>query len=256
MSRGERLRANLNWRMNMPRFCIALLTVAALCSPLALAGEKESKDPNHECTEKPQDVKAANLPKCPVTGEPVNLFVSVATDEGPVFFCCPKCIDKYKGHEKDFAEKVTAQRDGLKKLTKVQTNCPVSGEPVSEKSFSEKGDHKVFFCCDKCKAKYEAEPAKYSAKLTSCYTYQAVCPVMGEEIDPTCFKDFGTQRVYFCCPMCIKKLTADPEKYAANMAKQGYKLDVDAVKKAAAAKDDKKADGKKDEGKPEKKDKP
>ena len=174
------------------------------------------------------------LPKCPVSGETANLYVSTTTDDGPVYFCCSDCIAKFKADPKKYAEKVAAQREALKKLPRVQVTCPISGKPVSDKSFVEKDGQKVYFCGDGCKAKYEADPAAFKAKLEGCYTYQTRCPVMGGEINPTAFTDLPSkQRVYFCCMACEKKLLAEPEKYAPKLAAQGYKIDVEKVKKAA-----------------------
>lgn len=44
-------------------------------------------------------------------------------------------------------------------------------------------------------------------------TKQTLCPVMGNEIDPKVFVDIAGVRVFFCCPPCIKKFEAEPEKY-------------------------------------------
>ncbi len=41
------------------------------------------------------------------------------------------------------------------------------------------------------------------------------CPVMGGEIDQAVFSDLLGERVYFCCPPCVAKFEADPEKYIA-----------------------------------------
>jgi YHS domain-containing protein len=42
---------------------------------------------------------------------------------------------------------------------------------------------------------------------------QTACPVMGNEIDPEVYTDYGGVRIYFCCPPCIPKFEADPEQY-------------------------------------------
>jgi YHS domain-containing protein len=50
---------------------------------------------------------------------------------------------------------------------------------------------------------------------------QTVCPVMGGKIDSAYYTDIQGQRVYHCCPMCSKKLKADPDKYFKKAAEQG-----------------------------------
>jgi YHS domain-containing protein len=227
------------------RLTVVTVLGFVLASGQMLLAEEKKGDHKDTCNDTPQDVQAVVVPKCPVSGEAVNLYVSLATDDGPVYFCCPDCIAKYKANPKDYAEKVTAQRAALEKLERVQVTCPVSGEPVNEKVFTEKGGKKVYFCCKDCQAKYEADPAAYKAKLAGSYTYQTHCPVMGEPIDPKSFSDLpGKQRVYFCCMACEKKILAEPEKYAPKMAAQGYKLDVEKIKKGAS---EKKGDAKADD---------
>jgi len=54
------------------------------------------------------------------------------------------------------------------KLAKAQGVCPVSGEPLGAMGTPVRIEYEgtvVFFCCEKCKPKFEADPAKYMAKL-------------------------------------------------------------------------------------------
>jgi YHS domain-containing protein len=46
-----------------------------------------------------------------------------------------------------------------------QTICPVMGGAIDKTIFVEYQGKKVYFCCPECKGKFEAEPAKYVAKL-------------------------------------------------------------------------------------------
>lgn len=50
---------------------------------------------------------------------------------------------------------------------------------------------------------------------------QTLCPVMGKPIDSTAYTDIQGQRVYHCCPMCSKKLIADPDAYFKKAAADG-----------------------------------
>ena len=47
----------------------------------------------------------------------------------------------------------------------VNAKCPVSGADVDPKFFVVHEDKRVAFCCGKCKAKFEADPSKFIAKL-------------------------------------------------------------------------------------------
>jgi YHS domain-containing protein len=47
-----------------------------------------------------------------------------------------------------------------------QTMCPVmDGNPINKDVFVEYKGVKVYFCCSSCKAKFEADPEKYTANL-------------------------------------------------------------------------------------------
>lgn len=46
-----------------------------------------------------------------------------------------------------------------------QTACPVMGGAIDKALFTEYKGKKVYFCCEGCKEKFEAEPEKYIAKL-------------------------------------------------------------------------------------------
>lgn len=164
---------------------------------------------------------------CPVSGEAADLSVSTAADEGPVFFCCKKCVSTFEADRAKFATQVAAQRTALASRPKVQVRCPISGEPVDSKAFLEADGKKVFFCCSDCALKYKADPAKYQSKLANSFSYQTMCPVMGEEIDPKVSSSLASgQTVYFCCKKCIAKFQADTSKYAPKLASQGVNIDA------------------------------
>ncbi len=62
--------------------------------------------------------------------------------------------------------------------------CPLSGGPVKEDKSVAHLEGKVYFCCEKCSAKYEADKDKYAAKanqqLVATKQYeQKACPMSG-----------------------------------------------------------------------------
>jgi len=166
---------------------------------------------------------ATALPNCPVMDEPISLAASVRTDDGPVFFCCDECIKKYQANPSKYADKVAAQRQALATRPKVQTACPVTGEPAKADVTVDHSGGKVQLCCKGCISKFQKDPAKYKANLANSYTYQTKCPVSGEDISPEAFTAVaGGQKVYFCCKNCVKKYTAEPANYEAKLAAQGF----------------------------------
>lgn len=211
----------------MNRFAMQMLIGSAFAIGLALTpamaqheghGQGHGDHPHREKASTPTP-----LPQCPVMDEPINFAVSVATDNGPVFFCCKDCVSKFQANPAKYATKVAAQRKALADRAKVQVICPVSKEPVDPEMFVESGAQKVFFCCRGCVNKYQREPAKYGSALANSYTYQTKCPVMNEDIDPKSFATAGNgMNIYFCCKGCDKKFFADPAKYAPHLIAQGF----------------------------------
>jgi YHS domain-containing protein len=55
---------------------------------------------------------------------------------------------------------------------------------------------------------------------------QAICPVMGGEIDREVFVDYQGQRVYFCCPGCREPFLKEPQKYLEKMKAEGVTLEA------------------------------
>ncbi|MFH0980378.1 MAG: hypothetical protein V2A79_02425 [Planctomycetota bacterium] len=208
----------------MNRWMTVVAVVVILGVGIGLTAARAEKGP----AEKPGMESGA---KCPVMDEPVDVSVSVATDDGPVFFCCPDCIKKYQEKPDKYAEKVTAQRKAMASLPKVQVACPLTGKPVDSKMFTEKDGKKVFFCCPNCKSKYEAEPAKYAGALAGSYTYQTKCPVTEKEINPLTFVELANGRKIYCCSKeCGEKLLKEPAKYLPNLEKQSIHLKPEEVK--------------------------
>ena len=50
-------------------------------------------------------------------------------------------------------------------------------------------------------------------KVVEATGEQTLCPVMGNPINKDVFVEYKGKKVYFCCPGCDEKFTADPEKY-------------------------------------------
>jgi len=54
---------------------------------------------------------------------------------------------------------------------------------------------------------------------------QAICPVMGGEINRNIFLDYEGKRVYFCCQACKGRFLEDPAGYLEKMKKKGVVLE-------------------------------
>lgn len=85
--------------------------------------------------------------------------------------------------------------------------CGMTVDPVGKPSVAYNG-HTYHFCCDGCRAKFEAQPEEY---LT------AKDPVCGMSVDRASAKHFlrhEGEKHYFCSAGCKTKFEADPEAYA------------------------------------------
>jgi transcription elongation factor Elf1 len=102
--------------------------------------------------------QAADELKCPVSGKPASKDHAAKYKDGQVFFCCDNCPKAFEENTKKFATKANMQlvESGQYK----QTKCPLSGEAVDASTAVKVGDLSVSFCCDKCKAKFEAAKDK------------------------------------------------------------------------------------------------
>jgi len=72
-------------------------------------------------------------------------------------------------------------------------------------------------------AEKKAEPKK-----------QTTCPVMGGKINKAQYADVKGKRIYVCCPGCIGKIKADPDKYIKQLEAKGVVLDKTPKKTAAS----------------------
>lgn len=221
---------------------VSVVGAWAFTPPTALAQNHGDHGQHGHGTTKHQEKghdDSAKLPLCPVMGNPIDFNVKTMADEGPVYFCCPMCIKKLERDPAKYAEKVAVQREALKKMKRIQVNCPITGNPIDGKTFAMIEGKGVYFCCQRCVAQYEKDPAKYAGKLEGSYTYQTLCPVGDEKIDPTSYVDLSTgERIYLCCGGCANKLQKDPERYAPKLAEQGINIDVKKLKGEQGKHDD------------------
>ena len=83
--------------------------------------------------------------------------------------------------------------------------CPVKGKDADG---SKSVEYTATFCCEKCVAKFEKDPAKYAEKLASAE--EGKCAFSGKDLDP---EATATVKIAVCCGGCKKKVAADPLKY-------------------------------------------
>jgi len=78
--------------------------------------------------------------------------------------------------------------------------------------------------------------AKVTANSKAKVKVQTNCPIMGGKINKSQYADVNGKRIYVCCPGCIGKIKADPDKYIKMLEKQGVTLEkAPKAKKARVA---------------------
>jgi YHS domain-containing protein len=87
------------------------------------------------------------------------------------------------------------------------TLCPISGKAIGDATSEVKAE----FCCNKCKAKFDAEPTKFAGKLAK--TEEGKCVISGKDASES-----STLTVGFCCDKCKAKFDAEPKKFLGKLA--------------------------------------
>ncbi len=94
---------------------------------------------------------------CPLAGKPVKEFKTATIGGMKVAFCCDNCRKEAPEKEAEIIAKI-------KKDVVTNAKCPVDGKAVDAK---QSGEFKqtVGFCCEKCKAAFDANPDVALAKV-------------------------------------------------------------------------------------------
>lgn len=105
--------------------------------------------------------------------------------------------------------------------------CGMTVDPATSKHQSVHDGQAFHFCCGGCKAKFEAEPARYLAQPAAHHhdhashaaahgAHLAKDPVCGMSVDPHTAKhraEYDSHPYYFCSARCREKFVADPAAY-------------------------------------------
>lgn len=166
------------------------------------------------------------LDVCPITAKKLGSMGEPAVkviDDREVRFCCAPCIEKFE------ADKVAGFKRIDELLIEQQIkhyplkNCVVMEDDPVEGVHDEPAmlvyrNRLVRFCCPDCIKEFNAEPAKYIAKLDKAVIEQqkpkyplTTCPVSGEKLgDDSVDHVVGVTLIRFCCAECIKTFEKDP----------------------------------------------
>lgn len=135
---------------------------------------------------------------------------------------------------------------------KFTAKCPVSGADAKKEQSAKYKDKDVYFCCEKCKAAFEADNAKFTTKANHQLVQtgqfrQTVCPLSGGAVNKEQSAKVAGVKVTFCCDKCkgaieaataedqLTKIFADEvfaKSFAAKKQKGKDKKDADAKSEA------------------------
>jgi hypothetical protein len=96
--------------------------------------------------------------------------------------------------------------------------CPVSGK-AGDPEVTYAYNKKVSFCCDKCKAKFDKDPASFGEKIAAYKADSGKCILSGKDIDKAQTSDYKAA-VTTCCEKCKAKVEAEPDKFIAKALKK------------------------------------
>lgn len=165
---------------------------------------------------------------CPIMEKPVDASMESTVVNGQqIFVCCPPCIKKIKDDPDAAIEKVKSAYTKFiadEKLAvseqihiRAQAICPVTGkelgsmgDPIKVKVGKE--EH-AFLCCKGCVGK-KLDAEHWKTIQQNLATAQGICPIMEKPVDASMKSTVvNGRKIFVCCPPCIKKIQADPEKY-------------------------------------------
>jgi len=99
---------------------------------------------------------------CPVMGEKINKKFFADVQGQRVYFCCARCDGKFRANADSLFKKAAV--DGVL-FENVQKVCPVTGDPINKKIYTDWEGRRVYFCCNMCPPIFAKDPMKYLKRL-------------------------------------------------------------------------------------------
>lgn len=177
---------------------------------------------------------------CPFSGGAVSQDQSIKVNGVTVDFCCGNCKAKAAA-----AKDATAQIDLLFAKTAFdkgfqpfkaddidlsKARCPLMDDEVSAEYVADYNGGKVFFCCKRCVATFNADPKKYAAAANAQMVAtgqfkQIACPFSGGALAADTAVKVGGEEVSFCCKNCKAKVEGaadDADRMKMVYGKEGF----------------------------------
>lgn len=190
------------------------VAIVAVCAALPAFAEDTVGDPYP-------------LTVCAVTGEPLGEMgepVVYVKDGREVRFCCAACQKKFDADPAAYLEEVDKKISEDQEAHYPNNKCINADTELKDGGVSfVVGNRLMKTCCNDCKAKVEADPAKFIEKLDAQVIeaqkdgYKlTTCPVSGKELEAEgggVDMVVADRLVKLCCAGCKATVEADPAKY-------------------------------------------
>jgi YHS domain-containing protein len=102
---------------------------------------------------------------CPVSGNPIDKKIYVDHEGYRIYFCCDKCPPAFKKDPDIYMKKFQEEGVTLEKAPVAQTTCPILGNPIDKKAYTDYQGKRIYFCCKGCIPEFSKDPAKYVKQL-------------------------------------------------------------------------------------------
>jgi YHS domain-containing protein len=156
------------------------------------------------------------------------MFAAVAGFGLSLFAGAAMAQDRAKPEPKPAAkqdEKKDVKKDDKKEAKAAEGPvCPVSNEPIDQKTFVRYQGQRVYLCCSDCTAEFNKSPEKFAKAIKAqwdampAHRAQIKCPVTGEKINPAVFVEEPHYDLCFANEDAKAKFTKDRKSYESKLA--------------------------------------
>jgi YHS domain-containing protein len=138
---------------------VLFVFMIAFAAAVPALGADEEKTTEMKA-EIPEGFKAQTT--CPVMGGEITSTSYTDYQGQRIYFCCPGCESSLLADPDKYFEQ--AAKDSIL-FENVQTTCPVMGNPIDKKFFTYYKGRGIYFCCESCIEKFNADPDMYLKKM-------------------------------------------------------------------------------------------
>jgi len=150
--------------MKVARIMMLIAALALAMGSLAFGDDSVKQEKK---TDAPKELKPQT--HCPVMGGVFDSTQYTDIQGQRVYHCCGMCSAKLKADPDKYFKQAAEQ--GIL-FENIQTTCPVSHEILDAKDthVDYKG-RRIYFCCNDCVAKFNADPQKFLSKMDGDDSY-------------------------------------------------------------------------------------